>query len=94
MSQSVRIGVIGDYNPQFASHPATGEALRGAASSLGVPVEVAWVATSSIPPVETERRLAGLDGVWISAGSPYASFEGALAAIRCAREHDWPLVAT
>jgi len=32
--------------------------------------------------------------VWIAPGSPYRSLDGALRAIRFARERDWPLVAT
>ena len=38
--------------------------------------------------------LASWDGLWISAGSPYASRDGALAAIRVARERGKPMVAT
>lgn len=94
MTQSVRIGVIGDYNSAFASHPATGEALRSAATALGLPVEVNWVATSSIAPDSPEKRLGEFDGLWISAGSPYANFHGALAAIKHARESDLPLLGT
>ncbi len=94
MSQSVRIGVIGDYHPEWASHPATGEALRSAATALGLPVEVGWVATTSIPADAPQKRLQEFDGLWIAAGSPYASFDGALAAIRTAREQDLPLLGT
>jgi len=38
--------------------------------------------------------LAGYDGLFISPGSPYVSMEGALEAIRYARERGVPLVGT
>lgn len=41
-----------------------------------------------------EARLAVFDGVWIAPGSPYRSMEGALGAIRYARERGVPLVGT
>jgi len=39
-------------------------------------------------------RLARLDGVWLAPGSPYRSLDGALLAIRHARERGVPLVGT
>jgi CTP synthase (UTP-ammonia lyase) len=39
-------------------------------------------------------RLAGFDGLWIAPGSPYRSEEGALNAIRLARETRLPLFGT
>jgi CTP synthase (UTP-ammonia lyase) len=38
--------------------------------------------------------LKGFDALWIAPGSPYKSLIGALNAIRFAREHDLPLLAT
>jgi CTP synthase (UTP-ammonia lyase) len=38
--------------------------------------------------------LKGFDALWIAPGSPYKSLIGALNAIRYAREHDVPLLAT
>ncbi len=41
-----------------------------------------------------ETRLAAYDGLWIAPASPYRSMEGALGAIRYARERGVPLVGT
>ena len=92
----VRIAMIGDYNPAFVAHTTADASLLHVAEATGLAIESAWVPTTSIPadPVAAARTLAGWDGLWISAGSPYASRDGALAAIRVARERGKPMVAT
>ena len=94
--RAVRIAMIGDYNPEFVAHTAADASLAHVSVMRGIAVESAWVPTPSIPvdPVEAARALERWDGLWISAGSPYASREGALAAIRVARERGKPMVAT
>ena len=88
--------MIGDYNPDYASHVTADDSLRHAADATGLAVEWEWLPTPSIPadPIAAARVLSPWDGLWISAGSPYASPEGALAAIRVARERGKPMVAT
>ena len=91
---SVRIGIVGDYDPGFVAHTTTDSSLREAAKSLGLALESSWLPTPSLRGGNLEEMLAATDGLWISAGSPYANRDGAFAAIRWARERDWPLVAT
>ena len=81
------IGVIGDFNPANRPHLFT----NGALGHLGLPFE--WVATDAIGE-DAEARLARYDGLWISPSSPYRSMDGALSAIRYARERGVPLVGT
>lgn len=81
-----RIGVIGDYNPSNETHRATNAELTAAGARYE------WVPTDSIGQPETQ--LAAFSGLWISPGSPYTSMDGALSAIRFARERRIPLVAT
>jgi CTP synthase (UTP-ammonia lyase) len=96
MKRPVRIAMIGDYNPEFIAHTTADDSLRHVSDALGVGVEFEWVPTASVPadPVAAARALAPWDGLWISAGSPYVSRDGALAAVRVARERGKPLVAT
>ncbi len=96
LGRPIRIAMIGDYNPVFVAHTTAGESLRHVAAARGLAIEYAWVPTPSIPddPAGTATALDRWDGLWISAGSPYASRAGALAAIRFARERGKPLVAT
>jgi len=90
----VRIGILGDFNPEFRSHHATNDSLQHAAAKLDMPVESAWIPTPSLLEPEAEKNLESFDGLWASPGSPYKSFEGMLKGIEFARRRDWPFVAT
>ena len=92
MKQSVKIGIIGDFNPDYPSHIATNEAINHAGNALEISVEVQWLPT---PAIENQTAtLEQFDALWCSPGSPYQSMEGALQAIRFAREHDYPFLGT
>jgi CTP synthase (UTP-ammonia lyase) len=95
-ASTVRIAVIGDFNPEFVAHTTTDTSLRDAAQALGAALDFQWVATDSLP--RDGSALAALldrfDGLWISAGSPYRNRDGVFAAIRYARERLRPMFAT
>jgi CTP synthase (UTP-ammonia lyase) len=80
------IGVVGDFDSANRTHQFTNEALE----HVGLRFE--WVPTDAAG--DWEERLAGYDGVWIAPASPYRSMDGALAAVRYARERGVPLVGT
>ena len=94
MSDAVRIGILGDFNPEFRSHHATNEALQHAAAKLNLPVESAWISTPSVLEPDAQRMLESFDGIWAAPGSPYKSFEGMLKGIEFARRRDWPFLGT
>jgi len=94
VSDAVRIGILGDFNPEFRSHHATNEALQHAAAKLNLPVESAWISTLSVLEPEAQRRLESFDGIWAAPGSPYKSFDGMLKGIEFARRRDWPFLGT
>ena len=81
------IGVVGDLNPSNPTHRFTNAALEHAR------VEYAWVPTDEIRS-DTDARLGRFAGLLISPGSPYRDMEGAIAAVRYARERGVPLVGT
>ena len=89
----VRIGIIGDYDPEYAMHRATNAALEAAGRGLGAGVDYAWVATDSVAPGDASP-LAAFDGLWAAPGGPYRSLDGALWGIRFARERGIPFVGT
>ncbi len=93
MNRNVSVAVIGDYNPQNKSHRATTDALRHAARVVGVSLELEWIHTSRVKP-DRPADAIGHEGVFLAPGSPYASMEGALAAVRFAREGGRPCAAT
>ena len=82
--------VVGDFDPRFDSHRKTDESLQHAAALLGLGIETAWLSTDAVE----ERQLQECEALLIAPGSPYRSMEGALAAIRFAREQGVPLLAT
>ncbi len=94
VNDAVRIGILGDFNPEFRSHHATNDALQHAAAELNLTVKSAWLPTPSLLDPGAEKVLESFDGLWASPGSPYQSFEGMLKGIEFARRHDWPFVAT
>ena len=40
-----RIGILGDFNPEFRSHPATTDSLQHAARKLDLKVDSQWIPT-------------------------------------------------
>jgi CTP synthase (UTP-ammonia lyase) len=94
MSKTVNIGIIGDYDPNKLSHPAAENAIRHAADSLSLNVSVNWLPTPSFLTKKGQNSLTQFDCVWASSGSPYKSLEGAMTAIKLAREMDRPFIGT
>jgi CTP synthase (UTP-ammonia lyase) len=88
-----RIGLIGDFNPDVAAHRAIPRALALAAEKVGCEVEPAWLATDKIG-LNSVEQFPEFDGLWCVPGSPYANMEGALWAIRFARENNFPFLGT
>ena len=94
MKQALKVGIIGDHDPQRLSHAATVEALHHAAQALALPLAVEWVPTPALDGPGVEARLAPYDALWCSPGSPYRSTAGAHAGIRYAREQEVPFLGT
>ena len=94
MNQSLKVGIIGDYDPNFRSHIATDEALRHAAAALSVSVHYSWLPTQSLANGFDGSTLKRFDALWCAPGSPYKSMDGALRGIQFAREKRWPFIAT
>lgn len=89
----IRIGLIGEFKPDVTAHIAIPQALELAAHNLVYQYEAEWLATSSLEQ-DTEQRLAEYQALWFVPNTPYASMEGALRAIRYAREHHIPTLGT
>ena len=81
------VGVVGDFDPRNHTHQATNAALGH------LDLEADWVPTDGIGP-DAPTRLGRYAGLWIAPSSPYRSMDGALEAIRYARERGVPLVGT
>jgi CTP synthase (UTP-ammonia lyase) len=93
MSKALQIGLAGDYSDQVTAHRAIPLALRIAAGVLGCAVEETWLPTTDLA-ADGLIDLSRFDGIWCVPASPYQSFDGAMRAIRYAREHGIPFLGT
>ncbi len=91
MKGRITVGLIGDHSDSVLAHQAIPLALENAADTLGIAAAYEWVPTER---VKSASRVASFDGLWCVPGSPYRSMEGALVAIRCAREGRIPFLGT
>jgi len=89
---SLRIALIGDQSPDVKAHFAIPKALALASASAGA-VSETWFSTLALDHGVADQ-LRGFHGVWCVPGSPYANMEGALNAIRFAREGKVPFLGT
>lgn len=91
MTTPIHIGLVGDYDVTVLAHKAIPRALALAADAAAASVECEWIPTEEIRDVS---RVDGFDGLWCVPASPYRSLEGALRAIRFAREQGRPFLGT
>ncbi|MEE3067461.1 MAG: CTP synthase [Actinomycetota bacterium] len=91
----VCIGIVGEFQHNFDPHTAIDTAVEHALAAVPSrpPIALEWVSTPDAEHMSKEE-LAAYAGWWIAPGSPYCSMNGALRIIRCAREHDVPLLGT
>lgn len=90
-NDTLRIGLVGDRNDAVTAHRAMPLALHRAAAEVRVTVEAVWLPTETIVDAEA---LAAVDALWCVPASPYRSLDGALTAIRFARERAVPFLGT
>ena len=93
MPNIVNIALIGDYNASVTAHQAIPKALTIAASANQLKLEIEWLDTPNLSD-EIKEKLAEYQGIWCVPASPYENMEGALNAIRYAREGQVPFLGT
>ena len=86
---SPTVAVVGDREPTNRSHLA----LDTVMARLPFGIDAHWLATDKAACI-SDSALGDLNGIWMASGSPYRSLDGALRAIRFARERNVPLLAT
>ncbi|WP_223570542.1 CTP synthase [Pseudomonas sp. BF-R-26] len=90
-TNAIRIALIGDHDPQVTAHQAIPIALGMAAEHSGTDIQFQWLATDTI---NADTPLNDFDGFWCVPASPYRDMDGALRAIRFAREQQRPFLGT
>ncbi|WP_106477541.1 CTP synthase C-terminal region-related (seleno)protein [Phytohalomonas tamaricis] len=91
MNNPVSIGLVGDYDPTVPAHQAIPLALNQAGDELGIEVRAEWLPTEHIT---APSQFLKFDALWCVPATPYRSMEGALFAIRHARENGVPFLGT
>ena len=89
----MRIALIGDYNATVKAHQSIPLALALACEGSGRVCEWEWIHTATLRG-DASSQLSECHGVWCVPASPYANTNGALAAIRFARQTHRPFLGT
>src|SRR5262245_61122373 len=82
----VRLAIVGEFDPAFPPHVAVDANIAQVSRARAIEISAEWVPTDEIAR-DGVPRLKDFDAIWISPGSPYKSLDGALIAIRHAREN-------
>jgi CTP synthase (UTP-ammonia lyase) len=85
-----RVALVGDRSANVKAHTRIPEIVDSLLDREGIALDPYWIATPDVSGCD----LSGFDAIWLAPGSPYASAEGAYAAVRTAREHGIPFLGT
>jgi CTP synthase len=86
------IAIVGDYSEEVTAHRAIPKALELARERAQAAVAWEWVATRQIRDAKSD--LARYSAVWLVPASPYENTQGAIDAVRWAREGSRPFLGT
>jgi CTP synthase (UTP-ammonia lyase) len=90
----IKVGILGDFDTNKYSHPASNDAIHHAAKHLSINAEIDWISTPSLVTDAGQKSLAQFDCLWASSGSPYQSTSGMIKGIQTARLLDRPFIGT
>lgn len=88
----MKVGIVGDFSPEYPSQTATNNAILHSSSKLGISFEYEWIPTATISK-QMNAIKETYQGFWIGPGYP-DSVEGVLTIIQFARENNVPLLGT
>ncbi|MGH8112693.1 MAG: glutamine amidotransferase-related protein [Rhodanobacteraceae bacterium] len=91
MNAVLRVALVGDRDDTVPAHHAILLALKLAGDTCNILIEPVWVPTEL---VDRGAVLRDFNGIWCIPASPYRSVDGALVAIRFAREQQRPFLGT
>ncbi len=86
----VEIGLIGKYVELKDSYKSIAEALIHAGSETETRVKVRWIHSEKLRPDNVQRHCKDLDGILVAPGFGERGFEGKIATVQYAREHNIP----
>jgi CTP synthase (UTP-ammonia lyase) len=89
--KDVSIALVGDFDSSVMAHQAIPKAIQMAATDIQRSINWQWVATDTI---SSSSDLEPYDAIWCVPASPYKNMNGALTAIKYARENRRPFLGT
>jgi CTP synthase (UTP-ammonia lyase) len=87
---TARIALVGDRSANVRAHARIPGIIDALLTRESLALDPYWIAT----PDAVDCDLTGFDAIWLAPGSPYISPEGALRAVRTAREQSIPFLGT
>jgi CTP synthase (UTP-ammonia lyase) len=85
------VALVGDRSQGVRAHARIALLVEALRRRDGIVLDPYWIPSEE---AEDAAALDGFDGIWVVPGSPYRSAEGAIAAVRRARERDIPFLGT
>jgi len=90
VNHTPRVALVGDRSANVRAHARIPVLIEALLRREGIALDAYWIAT----PEAQDCDLRGFDAIWAVPGSPYASADGAIAAVRTAREEKIPFLGT
>lgn len=92
----IRLAIVGDFDRGVTAHEGIDASLARAQQTAWPDLSWEWWHTTLLPecPQHVTEVIGVPDGIWCAPATPYAKTEGALAAIRYARESETPFLGT
>jgi CTP synthase (UTP-ammonia lyase) len=85
-----RIALVGDRSANVRAHARIPGLIDALVTRESIALDPYWIATPDV----AECELDGFDAIWVAPGSPYQNADGAIAAVRTARERGIPFLGT
>jgi CTP synthase (UTP-ammonia lyase) len=85
-----RIALVGDRSENVRAHARIPALIDALLRRDGIALDPYWIATPDVAACDLDQ----FDAIWLVPGSPYDSADGAIAAVRTARERGVPFLGT
>jgi CTP synthase (UTP-ammonia lyase) len=85
-----RIALVGDRSANVRAHARIPALIDALLQRDGIALDPYWIATADAAACDLSR----FDAIWLAPGSPYDSADGAITAVRTARERRIPFLGT
>ena len=93
MNQSLKIGIVGDFDQSRPSQLKTVEVIDHVSIELSIAIDAVWLPTKSLERQTVTSKLRDFHAIWAGPGD-YENPDGVIKTIRFCREQQWPFIGT